>query len=113
MPKNYKKSGSLSINEFRNLGEKHTGYIFLTFATTDDAKRAMVLAQMNFQPFFFDKLEKAPFVDLLRDDFHMDYDEDLQIRQIGKYMNVEAQLEEDVAKLREDVLEQERFEEVT
>jgi hypothetical protein len=97
-----------SLTELRALGERHTGYVFLTFATSEDAKKALVLAKMNFQPFFYDKLEEGPFVDLLRDDFHMDYDEDFQIKQIGRYMLTEQRLDAEVDNLRNEVLQQEK-----
>lgn len=99
---------NLSLDELRTLGEQHTGYVFLTFATAEDAKRALVLAKMNFEPFYYDRLENGPFVDLLRDDYHMDFDEDFQVNQIGKYIVAEHNLDTEVEKLREKVTEQEK-----
>ena len=101
-------ASNLGTAELRALGEQHAGYIFLTFATAEDAKRAMVLAKMNFNPFFYEKNENGPFVDLLRDDFHMDFDEEFQMRQIGKSVIADRQHDRDIKELRERVLAQEK-----
>ena len=66
------------IEELVRHGEKHLGYCFVTFCTAVDAKRAMVLARNSFDIFTNHKNEDRPRVDLLNDDYHMDYDEEFK-----------------------------------
>ena len=49
----------------------------MTFLTEEDAKKALIVARSNFDPFTLPEGE-APFVDLLGDDYHLDYDENFK-----------------------------------
>lgn len=101
------KTSKLSINELRNLGETHLGYVFLTFATPIEAKRALVLAKMNFDPFVYDPDQKTPKIDLLKDDYHMDFDEEFQLRHLARVQTTESQLNNLVEGFREQVISHE------
>jgi hypothetical protein len=103
----------MSIHELRTLGETHLGYVFVTFASQHDAKRALVMAQMSFEPFVYDADRHMFAVDLLKDDFHMDFDEDFQVRHASRVLTADSVMSERIEDLKADLIEHERCESLT
>lgn len=97
-----------SVHELRTLGESHLGYAFLTFGSPTEAKRALVLAQMAFNPFVYDADAPSFGLDLLKDDYHMDFDESFQVRQAVKVLQTETDMQAKIEELRVDLVQHEK-----